>query len=75
MANTEQTVCRNIRECRRVCRRTQEDLALEADVSVSHLSKIERGLSSPTVRTLERLAQAMQVPIEAFFRGADVTES
>lgn len=46
---------------------TQEDLAFCADLSVSHLSKVERGITSPTVKTLYRLAQALGVDVAQFF--------
>lgn len=67
MSNTDRVVCRNIRSCREQRCHTQEQLAYEAELSVSHLSKIERGVTSPTVRTLARIAGALKVPIEAFF--------
>ena len=41
-------------------------LAASAGISANSLSRIERGHQSPTIETLERLADAMTLPIEAF---------
>ena len=42
-------------------------LALAVGISASMLSRIERGLVSPSVETLERLAQGLHVPVSRFF--------
>lgn len=42
-------------------------LALASGISSSMLSRIERGLVSPSVETLERLAQGLHVPVSRFF--------
>ena len=42
-------------------------LAKLCDLSPNAISLIERGISSPNVSTLHRLAGALQVPITAFF--------
>jgi transcriptional regulator with XRE-family HTH domain len=42
-------------------------LAELCDLSPNTISLIERGISSPSVSTLHRLATAMEVPITAFF--------
>jgi transcriptional regulator with XRE-family HTH domain len=52
--------------------RRQRDLSLqqvarEADLSVGFLSQIERGLSSPTLRDLMRIASAMDAGLNLFF--------
>jgi transcriptional regulator with XRE-family HTH domain len=43
-------------------------LARRSGLSANALSMIERGLTSPSVSTLYKLAGAMEVPITAFFR-------
>ncbi|MDM0008447.1 XRE family transcriptional regulator [Variovorax sp. J22G73] len=43
------------------------DLASVAGVSRSMLSRIERGLVSPSVETLDRLASGLHVPVSRFF--------
>ncbi|WP_093082306.1 helix-turn-helix domain-containing protein [Variovorax sp. OV084] len=42
-------------------------LAQGSGISSSMLSRIERGLVSPSVETLERLAQGLHVPMSRFF--------
>ena len=44
-------------------------LARSAGMSANALSLIERGRTSPSVTTLSRLAEALRVPVTAFFRG------
>ena len=42
---------------------TQEALALEAELSQKHISEIERGVKTPTITTLERLAEALGISV------------
>lgn len=42
-------------------------LAQSSGISASMLSRIERGLVSPSVETLERIAQGLGVPVSRFF--------
>jgi transcriptional regulator with XRE-family HTH domain len=50
-------------------------LARQIGVSPSLISQIERGQSRPSVSTLFALAEALGVPVDAFFRDGDqVTE-
>ncbi len=44
-------------------------LARRSGLSANALSMIERGLTSPSVSTLNKLAMALEVPITAFFRA------
>lgn len=44
------------------------DLAREVGVTPSLISQIERGQSRPSVSTLFGLAQALELPVDAFFR-------
>lgn len=56
---------RTLREERGVSMRS---LARRSGLSANALSMIERGLTSPSVSTLTKLANALEVPIMAFFR-------
>jgi transcriptional regulator with XRE-family HTH domain len=42
---------------------TQEQLAFDAGITASALSRIERGLNSPGWMTVKRLAQALDVTL------------
>ena len=52
---------------------TVADLAGKAGLSGGMLSKIENGQAQPSLTTLQALAQALQVPLTAFFRGYEET--
>ena len=47
---------------------TGSDLASATGISLGMLSKIENGNTSPSLTTLQGLAQALGVPVTAFFR-------
>ncbi len=51
-------VLRDLREQKGI---TQEALAFKADVTISALSRVERGLSSPVWRTIQAIAGALDV--------------
>ena len=61
----------NLRKMRKSSGLTQEGLAGESGISPQHLSRIERGVCSPTTRLLHKLARALDVEIERFFEYAD----
>jgi transcriptional regulator with XRE-family HTH domain len=46
------------------------ELARQVGVSPSLISQVERGQSRPSVSTLFALAEALDVPVDAFFRGS-----
>jgi len=46
---------------------TQEQLSAAANLSVDFLSLIERGKNSPSFASLEKLAQALKVPVQELF--------
>ena len=48
---------------------TQERIAESINVSVSHISKIEQGITSPTAYVLYKISQLLEVPMEDFFKG------
>ena len=74
-AITVDEVCRvvgeRVRELRRGRGETMARFAQAASISIGMLSKIEHGLTSPSLTTLSGLARAGSVPITAFFRGLD----
>ena len=51
-----------IRSQRRIADLSQRELARLADLSDAYLSQLERGLHEPSVRVLNGLAQALNVP-------------
>jgi transcriptional regulator with XRE-family HTH domain len=47
---------------------TVAELAKSAGVSTGMLSKIENGITSPSLSSLQALSKALQVPVTSFFR-------
>jgi len=53
-----------IKSQRRIADLSQRELARLADLSDAYLSQLERGLHEPSVRVLNGLAQALNVPTD-----------
>lgn len=49
---------------------TLEDLAQQAELTRSYLSKLERGISTPSVGAALRIAQALNVKVEELFAAS-----
>jgi transcriptional regulator with XRE-family HTH domain len=47
---------------------TQHDLSKKCQIEKASMSKIEAGLSNPTVRTLVKISSALDVAIEELFK-------
>ncbi|HSI39385.1 MAG TPA: XRE family transcriptional regulator [Xanthobacteraceae bacterium] len=65
----EQALGQQVRALRRELDLTVSDLASAAGISVGMLSKIENGLISPSLATIQSIAVALNVPISALFSG------
>lgn len=59
---------RKIREIRVQKGITQQMLADACDMEIPNLSRIENGRTNPTVRTLFKLCQALDFPMQDLFR-------
>lgn len=57
-----------VRTFRRQLNMTVAELSKQARLSPGMLSKIENGLTSPSLATLKSLSQALNVPVTSFFR-------
>ncbi|MCP4329598.1 MAG: helix-turn-helix domain-containing protein [Alphaproteobacteria bacterium] len=64
----EAAIGREVRDFRRNLDMTVVELARLSGVSPGMLSKIENGLTSPSLATLQSLSEALHVPVTAFFR-------
>jgi XRE family transcriptional regulator, fatty acid utilization regulator len=58
-----------LRELRRARALTQEELAEKADVSPSTIVDIERGKHEPQIRTLRKLAKALETTPDKLVLG------
>jgi transcriptional regulator with XRE-family HTH domain len=66
--NLETAIGREVRAFRRQQGMTVADLAQATGLSIGMLSKIENGLTSSSLTTLQILSHALSAPITAFFR-------
>lgn len=60
---------REVRAYRRQQEITVAELSSTTGLSIGMLSKIENGNTSPSLATLQTLANALSVPLTSFFRG------
>jgi len=67
MADMSTQIASRIHSMREQRNLSQRALAEAAGVSAAALSQIEAGQTSPSVATLEKLADGMAVPVAAFF--------
>ena len=56
-----------LRTLRREAGMTQEELASTAGISVDFLSLIERGINAPSFETIEKIASALDKPVQELF--------
>ena len=66
--NLEMALGHEVRSLRKKLGITGADLASATGISLGMLSKIENGNTSPSLTTLQSLAQALGVPVTALFR-------
>ena len=66
--NLETAIGRQVRALRQNQRITVKELSEQTGLSIGMLSKIENGITSPSLTTLQLLAQALNVPLTGLFR-------
>ena len=71
----EVAIGREVRAFRRKQEITVAELSANTGISIGMLSKIENGNTSPSLTTLQSLANALSVPITAFFRQFEETRT
>jgi transcriptional regulator with XRE-family HTH domain len=57
----------NLRQCRKLRRLSQSQLAEAADLSLDMIGRLERGTAAPSFETIEALVAALDVPASALF--------
>ncbi len=67
--NLENAIGREVRAFRHQQGMTVAQLAQVTGLSIGMLSKIENGMTSPSLTTLQILSHAFSTPITSFFRG------
>jgi transcriptional regulator with XRE-family HTH domain len=69
----EVAIGREVRAYRRKQEITVAELSANTGLSIGMLSKIENGNTSPSLTTLQTLANALSIPLTAFFKGFEET--
>ena len=57
----------NLKRYRKIKHLSQEQLSEKVDISIKHLSSIERGLTFVSADLLDKLAAAVEIPVFYFF--------
>ncbi len=70
--NNNYSLGEKLRLVRRDRNMSQEEVALEADITTTYYGMLERDAKSPTVRMLEKICRALDYPISEIFM-ADIT--
>lgn len=71
----EVAIGREVRAFRKQQSMTVADLSKSTGLSIGMLSKIENGITSPSLTTLQTLAHALSVPLTSFLRRFEETRS
>jgi transcriptional regulator with XRE-family HTH domain len=64
-----------IQSLRKAQEKSLRSLAAEADISVAYLVKIEKGESSPTIEVIQRIADALKIPVKEITGAVDESSS
>ncbi|WP_243746574.1 helix-turn-helix domain-containing protein [Zavarzinia compransoris] len=64
-------MARNLRRLRLLKGVSQENLAMDAGIDRTYVSRLEREMENPTVAVLETLAVALEIGIGEFFETVD----
>ncbi len=65
----------NIKKFREKKALTQDELSEKADIHISYVGQIERGLRYPSLKILFRIADALEVKITDLFEGINAKKS
>lgn len=61
-------VGQRIRELRRTRGISQEKLALKAEIDRTYLAGVEQGKRNPSIKSLEKIINALEVSFKEFFK-------
>jgi len=73
MMYCEVNVGERIRYFRNLRGWSQETLALQAEINPAFLGHLERGLKSPTIKTLEKIVRALDISLAELFADPQIT--
>ena len=69
ICNVKDTIAYRIRKLRESKDYSQENMAVELGISTSAYSKIERGVTDPSIGRITEIAKILEVDITYFFEG------
>jgi transcriptional regulator with XRE-family HTH domain len=72
--NGDETLGLKVREIRNRHGWTLKQLSVLSGLNINTLSMIEKGKTSPSIYTMQRLADALDVPIKEFFEAVEETK-
>lgn len=64
-----QTFASNLKRLRKKAHISQEELALRSGLDRTYISGCERGVRNPSILSVEKIAEALNVSAEEFFGG------
>lgn len=65
----------NLKRIRISAQKSQEDLAVEAEVDRTYISSIERGVANPSILTLANICLALDVSLSVLFESVDLSNA
>ncbi|MDO4302103.1 MAG: helix-turn-helix transcriptional regulator [Clostridia bacterium] len=74
MNNISQQLGNQIRNIRTSLGISQEELAFKSGISAAHLGQIERGVKAPTITTISKIANALNITLPVLF-SFDITNT
>ena len=75
MKSTKELLGARIKELRKACKFSQEELAEMIGVEPQHMSRVESGRSYPSLDRLEKISMALNVPRKDFFEFTHLADS
>lgn len=75
MKSTKELLGARIKELRKACKFSQEELAEMIGVEPQHMSRVESGRSYPSLDRLEKISTALNVPLKDFFEFMHLEDS
>lgn len=67
--STLQIIGRNLRRIRKASGRSQEGLALDAEIDRTYVSQIERGIANPSILVLKKIASCLDASVSDLVVG------
>lgn len=71
MRTPEHIFGKELKRIRRDCGLSQEELGFRADIHWSYVSQLERGLKSPSLGVMVRIAKALEVTVSDLVHEVD----